>query len=160
MSPNRREMLKADVQSALGQTSISSATQALVFLAGLGSLAGLIGGGFALLGQFTGRLFGALALFTVAATLLAFLFLELARFRRQSRLLRELLYEDVDYVALLAEARRERDEARTSAAASEMRLMVFLGAREVVGELVETPDRTPARVRSARQLTPPEGDNG
>jgi hypothetical protein len=149
---SRREFLKSQVHMALNESWAMSARQSLAFLVGLASLAGLIGGGYAILNRFTAELMGALCLFSVFGTVVAFIVLEMARLRQQSRLLRELALSEFDYGLLLVEARRERDEAKTAAATADARLAVVIAAKELVGVLREAPSRASRTGARTKQI--------
>lgn len=130
--------VRRDAREALGTSPLSSVKQTLRFLVGAVGVSVAIGGALIALGVFNWTAASWLATAIVTATLLAFAVIEYERIGKRSNLLRELLDSQTSYDALLADARKERDDLQRETT----RLEVVLAGFQVLQGQSRVPPRT------------------
>ena len=120
-----QDEVRRDAREALRTSPLSSIKLTLVFLAGAVAVSVPIGGVLIALETFNGPAAIGLGTAVVVATLVAFAVVEYERIANRSDLLRELLDSQTSYEALLADARKERDDLRRDKTQLEMVLTSF-----------------------------------
>src|SRR5687767_3142707 len=102
--------VRSEATKSLAERPIDSLKTAFKFSGGVGIALTAVGSGLRVLQQFDGSVFTVLVIVAIMSLPIAFVWLEMARLRHHSRMLRAVLGSERNFDVLIEGARNERDD--------------------------------------------------